>query len=38
MNTSETEPLVTLHYFGPEVNLDAPEIGEYRRTILIEME
>jgi hypothetical protein len=30
MNTSETEPLVTLRYFGPEVNPDAPEMGAYR--------
>ena len=29
-NTSETEPLVTLRYFGPEVNPDAPELGAYR--------
>jgi hypothetical protein len=28
-NTSETEPLVVLRYFGPEVNPDAPEIGAY---------
>lgn len=26
-NTSETEPLVCLRYFGPDVNLDAPEVG-----------
>ena len=26
-NTSATEPLVCLRYFGPEVNPDAPEIG-----------
>jgi hypothetical protein len=26
-NTSETEPLVVLRYFGPDVNPDAPEIG-----------
>lgn len=26
-NTSTTEPLVCLRYFGPEVNPDAPEIG-----------
>jgi hypothetical protein len=26
-NTSETEPLVTLRYFGPEVNPDAPRDG-----------
>ena len=25
-NTSDTEPLVTLRYFGPEVNPDAPEL------------
>ena len=30
-NTSETEPLVTLRYFGPEVNPDAPTMGAYRR-------
>ena len=28
--TSETEPLVTLRYFGPEVNPYAPEIGAYK--------
>jgi hypothetical protein len=26
-NTSQTEPLVVLRYFGPDVNPDAPEIG-----------
>jgi hypothetical protein len=26
-NTSDTEPLVMLRYFGPEVNPDAPEVG-----------
>jgi hypothetical protein len=25
-----TEPLVTLRYFGPEVNPDAPEVGDYK--------
>jgi hypothetical protein len=30
-NTSATEPLVVLRYFGPEVNPDAPEIGAYRK-------
>jgi hypothetical protein len=30
-NTSETEPLVTLRYFGPEVNPDAPVMGAYRK-------
>ena len=30
-NTSETEPLVTLRYFGPEGNPDAPAMGAYRK-------
>ena len=30
-NTSETEPLVMLRYFGPEVNPDAPVMGAYRK-------
>jgi hypothetical protein len=30
-NTSDTEPLVTLRYFGPEVNPDAPDMGAYRK-------
>ena len=30
-NTSETEPLVLLRYFGPEVNPDAPEIGAHKQ-------
>ncbi len=30
-NTSDTEPLVLLRYFGPEVNKDAPEMGAYRK-------
>lgn len=30
-NTSSTEPLVMLRYFGPEVNPDAPEVGAHRR-------
>jgi len=29
-NTSETEPLVSLRYFGPDVNPDAPTIGAYK--------
>lgn len=29
-NTSATEPLVVLRYFGPEVNPDAPEMGAHR--------
>jgi hypothetical protein len=30
-NTSQTEPLVVLRYFGPEVNPDAPAVGAYKR-------
>ena len=30
-NTSETEPLVCLRYFGPEANPDAPALGAYRK-------
>jgi hypothetical protein len=30
-NTSETEPLVALRYFGPEVNPEAPSMGDYRK-------
>ncbi|MDH7501424.1 MAG: hypothetical protein QHJ82_01740 [Verrucomicrobiota bacterium] len=30
-NTSETEPLVVLRYFGPDVNPDAPELGAYKK-------
>ena len=26
-----TEPLVTLRYFGPEVNPDAPQVGDHKR-------
>jgi hypothetical protein len=29
-NLSDTEPLVTLRYFGPEVNPDAPALGAHR--------
>ncbi len=29
-NTSATEPLVMLRYFGPEASPDAPEIGAYK--------
>src|SRR5438045_2474227 len=29
-NTSETEPLVCLRYFGPDANPDAPEVGAYK--------
>jgi hypothetical protein len=27
-NTSATEPLVILRYFGPEVNPNAPSVGD----------
>jgi len=27
-NTSDTEPLVVLRFFGPEVNPDAPDVGD----------
>jgi hypothetical protein len=30
-NTSTTEPMVILRYFGPEVNPDAPKMGAYRK-------
>jgi hypothetical protein len=30
-NTSRTEPLVVLRYFGPEVNPDAPNVGDYKK-------
>ncbi len=29
-NISDTEPLVCLRYFGPEVNPDAPAMGAYK--------
>lgn len=31
MNTNETEPLVWLRYFGPEVNPNASGMGAYRK-------
>lgn len=31
-NTSETEPLVLLRYFGPQVNPEAPAIGAHRKS------
>jgi hypothetical protein len=30
-NTSQTEPLVCLRYFGPEVNPDAPSVGSHKK-------
>jgi len=30
-NTSPTEPLVVLRYFGPDANPDAPSLGAYRK-------
>jgi hypothetical protein len=26
-----SEPLVTLRYFGPDTNPDAPKVGDYKR-------
>jgi len=31
-NTSETEPLVCLRYFGPDTNHDAPEMGAHNQS------
>ncbi|MBI1390366.1 MAG: hypothetical protein GC154_18160 [bacterium] len=30
-NLSDKDPLVALRYFGPEVNPDAPKVGDYRK-------
>jgi hypothetical protein len=30
-NDSQTDPLVTLRYFGPDVHKDMPEVGAHRR-------
>ena len=30
-NHSQSDPLVTLRYFGPDANPDAPEVGDYRK-------
>ena len=30
-NTSSTEDLVILRYFGPEVNPAAPAVGDYKK-------
>ena len=32
-NTSRTEPMVILRYFGPEVNPDAPAMGAYKKLL-----
>jgi hypothetical protein len=32
-NCSDTEPLVLLRYFGPEVNPNAPRLGAYRNQV-----
>jgi hypothetical protein len=32
-STGTTEPLVVLRYFGPEVQPDAPEVGDHRRRV-----
>jgi len=31
INTSDTEDLVVLRYFGPEVNPQAPAVGDYKK-------
>jgi hypothetical protein len=31
VNTSSTEPLVCLRYFGPAANPNAPDMGAYRK-------
>ena len=28
------EPLVTLRYFGPDANPDAPAVGDYKKSAL----
>jgi hypothetical protein len=30
-NSSKEEPLVLLRYFGPDANLDAPEVGDHKK-------
>lgn len=30
-NYSETDPLVTLRYFGPDVHKDMPAVGDHAR-------
>jgi hypothetical protein len=30
-NQSQTDPLVTLRYFGPDVHSDMPEVGAHSR-------
>ncbi len=30
-NYSQTDPLVTLRYFGPDVHIDMPEVGDHAR-------
>jgi len=30
-NHSKSDPLVTLRYFGPDANPDAPEVGDHRK-------
>jgi hypothetical protein len=36
-NTSQTEPLVMLRYFGPDVNPDAPEVGAHNKALNMSM-
>jgi hypothetical protein len=30
-NTSKTDPLVTLRYFGPDTNPDMPDVGAWKK-------
>jgi hypothetical protein len=30
-NTSKEEPLALLRYFGPDANLNAPEVGDHKK-------
>ena len=32
-NQSQTDPLVTLRYFGPDVHKDMPEVGDHARSL-----
>ena len=31
---SEHDPLVVLRYFGPDVNQDAPEVGDHKKATM----
>jgi len=34
-NLGKTWPLVLLRYFGPDVNPNAPEVGDYRQSAAV---